>query len=88
VEHFERYGVIEDRGGELVQVRNLVNDDTFWTKRSRLKRYDGCWVMLTDRAVELLNAARKRQVAKAAKKSFTKLPEAEVTEAEIVAGVR
>jgi hypothetical protein len=67
VEHFERYGVIEDRGGELVQVRNLADGDTFWTKRSRLKRFDGCCVLLTDRAVELLVAARKRQAAKKVK---------------------
>jgi len=80
MESFERYGVIEDRGGELVQVRNLANEDTFWTKRSRLKRYDGCWVMLTDRAVELLNAARNRQVAKAAKKLAAEVRESKIEE--------
>jgi len=88
MEQFERFEIIEDRGTDLVQVRNLADGDTFHIRRSRLRRLDGAWVVMTDRAYDLLVAARKRQATKAAKNSFTKLPEAPVTEEEIVAGVR
>ena len=61
-----KFEIITDRGGELVQVANLTDSsDTFWTKRSRLRRLDGFWVLLTDRQYDLLVATRNRKLAKA-----------------------
>jgi hypothetical protein len=68
VEQFERFQIVDDNfGGPLVQIRNNASGEECWAKRSRLRRFDGAWMILTDRQYDLLMAARKRQAAKANK---------------------
>ena len=74
MEQFERFDVIDDNfGGPLVKIRNLADGEEMWCRRSRLKRYDGAWSLLTDRQYELLMATHKRQAAKANKATEPKI---------------
>ena len=77
----DRFEISVDRvGSELVQLRNLANGETLWTKRSRIQRHDGAWVLMAGRRAALRDAARNRKFAKLA--AMTKLPEAPVAENE------
>ena len=67
MEQFERFEIITDNGGALVEIRNLADGDTCWARRTRLRRFDGAWMILTDRQYDLLVATRKRQAAKKAR---------------------
>lgn len=62
----DRFGVITDNGGELVQIRNLADGDACWVLRKRLRRADGAWVLRSERDHDIREAARNRKVAKAA----------------------
>lgn len=62
----DRFEVITDNGGELIQIRNLADGTGCWTKRIRVRRVDGAWVLVSERRVALREAARNRKVAKAA----------------------
>ena len=62
---FERYQIVdENAGGLLVQIRSNVTGEELWTRRSRLRRIDGAWLILTDRQYDLLMATRKKLAAK------------------------
>jgi hypothetical protein len=62
----ERLEITVDDGGPLVRVRNMADGDEYSVRRSRLRRHDGCWVLLSERRAALAAAARNRKVAKAA----------------------
>jgi hypothetical protein len=62
METFERFQIIDDNfGGPLVLIKNNATGEECWAKRSRLRRVDGAWMILTDREHELLMATRKRR---------------------------
>lgn len=62
----ERDETVTDRGGELVQIRNLADGDEFWTKRRCLRRHDGCWVLLAERQLHMLTVNRQRAATRKA----------------------
>lgn len=37
----ERYEIITDNGGKLIEIRNLADGDTCWCRRSRLQNVGG-----------------------------------------------
>ncbi|MGA8410096.1 MAG: hypothetical protein WB680_23185 [Candidatus Acidiferrales bacterium] len=66
----ERYQIVDDNfGGPLVQIRNNATGEENWCRRSRLRRIDGAWMILTDRQYDLLMATRKKQAAKSRTKN-------------------
>ena len=68
MESFERFEIVDDNsGGLLVKIRNLADGEEVWARRTRLRRFDGAWMILTERQYELLTATRRRKAAKKAK---------------------
>lgn len=73
MESFERFEIVDDNsGGPLVKIRNLADGEEMWARRSRLRRFNGAWMILTERQYDLLMATRKRQAAKTAKAAESK----------------
>jgi hypothetical protein len=73
VEQFERFEIVDNNyDGPLVKIRNVADGEEMWARRSRLRKFDGAWMILTERQHELLVAGRKRQAAKANKAAESK----------------
>jgi hypothetical protein len=75
-----RLEIVEDHGGPLVRVRDMDDGSEFSVPRRKLRRYDGCFVLRSERDHQIREAVKKRQEAKAPKKFVTVNQESEPVE--------